>query len=410
VFRLLQTGLGDQAGWLLGFAVVAGGALLLLTRLRRRDPNTGWLIAVGGAFLVTAVVFSFASGIFHPYYVSFLAPFVAALLGAGVGQMLPASLGGVGRGGTARVVAPLAIGAGAVTELVVLGETGGALSWAVPVVITLGGATAALLALRLTPRLRAALIAVALAALLAAPTTWAAETLGHATSSTFPTGGPASASVGGPGGGTGRFGRGPGGGAGRFGGGAPGGGIAGLAGVAGGGPSTGFAPPAAGGTFARPPAGGGAGGAAGGGGGGPGAGGGGGLFGGDSATLTAATRYAATHGGGTIGVSSQSSAATAILSSNANIAGLGGFSGRESSVTASWLAAEVRSGHLRWLLVDSNQGAALPGDTRTGSQTAFDVAQRVGRAVTVTTSGATKFTMYDLQGRASAILIAAGLA
>lgn len=32
------------------------------------------MIAVGGAFLTTAVVFSYASGIFHPYYVSFLAP------------------------------------------------------------------------------------------------------------------------------------------------------------------------------------------------------------------------------------------------------------------------------------------------------------------------------------------------
>ena len=38
LFRLLQSALGDQAGWLLGFAVVAGLALLVLTRLRRRDP------------------------------------------------------------------------------------------------------------------------------------------------------------------------------------------------------------------------------------------------------------------------------------------------------------------------------------------------------------------------------------
>ena len=82
-FRLLQSSLGDQAGWLLGFAVVAGLALLVVSRLRRSDPRTGWLIAIGGAFVTTAVVFSFASGIFHPYYVSLLAPFAAALIGAG---------------------------------------------------------------------------------------------------------------------------------------------------------------------------------------------------------------------------------------------------------------------------------------------------------------------------------------
>ncbi len=112
-FRLLESALGDQAGWLLGFAVVAGIAILVLSRLRRRDPRTGWLIVVGGAFLTTAVVFSFASGIFHPYYVSFLAPWAAMLVGAGAGLMLPRSLGGAADGRAVRVVAPPAIADGA---------------------------------------------------------------------------------------------------------------------------------------------------------------------------------------------------------------------------------------------------------------------------------------------------------
>ena len=247
-FRLLESALGDQAGWLLGFAVVAGLALLVLTRLRRRDPRTGWLMIVGGAFLVTAVVFSYASGIFHPYYVSFLAPFAAALLGAGASLMLPRALGGTASSKTARVIAPLAIAGGAITELVVLGELSGSLAWATPLVIGVGGACAIVLALQLSPRVRAVLVAVALAALLAAPASWAAETLGHATSSTFPSGGPASASIGGPGGGapggggSGRFGGGSGG---RFGGGAGrfGGGAGGSASAPSGSSAGGFAPP-----------------------------------------------------------------------------------------------------------------------------------------------------------------------
>ncbi len=89
----------------------AGLALLVLTRLRRRDPRTGWLIAVGGAFLTTAVVFSFASGIFHPYYVSLLAPFSALLVGAGVGADAPRPWGRADSARSARIVAPLAIGA-----------------------------------------------------------------------------------------------------------------------------------------------------------------------------------------------------------------------------------------------------------------------------------------------------------
>jgi 4-amino-4-deoxy-L-arabinose transferase-like glycosyltransferase len=406
VFRLLQTGLGDQAGWLLGFAIVAGLGLLVATRLRRRDPSTGWLIAIGGAFVTTAVVFSFASGIFHPYYVSLLAPFAAALIGAGVAQMLPTSGGFSVR--HARVFAPLAIAGGAITEFVVLGEIGGALPWAKPLLIAIAGAAALLLTIQLAPRLRVVLVVAALVALFAAPTVWAAETIGHATQGTFPTGGPASAEIGGggPGGG------GPGGGGPRGGGfGGRGGAFPGPPGMTGGSSTTGagavaqlfgngssssssqgFTPPGMG-TGTRGFGGGGFGGGPGG-------------FGGDSQSLQAAVTYAKAHGGGTIGVASQSSAASLIISSNANVAGLGGFSGRESSVSVTWLANEVSSGHLRWVIVDGTQGGGLPGDTRTGSTTAMDAVAASCKKVTITTTGGGTATMYDCLGRASAILAA----
>jgi hypothetical protein len=149
------------------------------------------------------------------------------------------------------------------------------------------------------------------------------------------------------------------------------------------------------------------------------------MFGGDSASLTAAVTYAKAHGGGTIGVESQESAASSIISSNGNVAGLGGFSGRESTVSASWLAMEVRDGRLRWILSSSGTGGGtgggagggaggggfggfggVGGDSRQGSASALATAEKVGRKVTFT-SGATSVTMYDLQGRASAILAAA---
>jgi 4-amino-4-deoxy-L-arabinose transferase-like glycosyltransferase len=396
VFRLLQSGLGDQAGWLLGSALVAGLGVLVASRLRRRDPRTGWLMAIGGAFLVSAIAFSFAKGIFHPYYVSFLAPFTAALVGAGVGQILQGDR-------HARFLAPLALAGGAVTELVVLGNLSGQLAWAKPLVIGFAVGGAVLLALGLSARVRLAVLGVALAALLAAPAAWAAETLGHPTSGTFPSGGPASAEIGGAGGpgpgGPGGFG--PGGfGAGGSGAGGPGAQFGfGRAGAGGPGARSGFGrggvPPA--GAFAGPRGGFGGAGFAGGGGG----------FGSDSASLRAAIKYAEAHGGGTIGVSSQSTAAAAILSSDANVAGLGGFSGRESSVSATWLAMEVRTGRLRWILNDSGQGFRSPGDSRTGSQATMRIAAKVCGAITISTTGATRVTMYDCQGRAASITAAA---
>jgi 4-amino-4-deoxy-L-arabinose transferase-like glycosyltransferase len=398
VLRLLQSGLGDQAGWLLGFAIVAGVGLLVATRLRRSDPRSGWLIAVGGAFAVSAVVFSYASGIFHPYYVSFLAPWTAMLVGAGVGLALSHERLG-------RMLGPLAVLGGAVTELIVLGNLSGSLSWARPLVIVGGIAGAVALAIRLSPRLRMIALGVTLATLLAAPATWATETLGHATSSTFPAGGSASASMGGfggRGGGAGgnhfRF-RGGGGVGGPPPGAAPGVGAPGAPGVTG---TGGGVQSLFGGSSS----------ATGRGLGGRGGFGGGGMFGGNDASLQAAATYAKAHGGGTIGVESQESAAASIISSDANVAGLGGFSGRESTVSASWLATQVRDGRLRWILADSQGGGiggsgGLRGDSRQGSVAALAIAEKVGRKVTFT-AGGTQVTMYDLHGRASAILAAAG--
>jgi 4-amino-4-deoxy-L-arabinose transferase-like glycosyltransferase len=401
-FRLLGSALGGQAGWLLGFALVALVGLLVATRLRRSDARTGWLVATAGAFATTAVLFSAASGIFHPYYVSLLAPFTAALVGAGAAELLRGRL-------KWRVLGPAAIGAGVATELVVLGDYPGQLEWLVPVLI--GGGALAALALASGPGrvARRAAVAAAVGLLLVAPSVWAFDTLGHVTSGTFPAGGPASVAQGaGPGGppSGARFGQRSGStGARLFGAGGPGGPPP-SAGSGGGaaGPPAGFAGPAGGG-LAR----GGAGGAAGSPGG----------FG-PTRSLSEVLAYVDAHGGGTVAVSSQSSAASEIISQGASVAGIGGFSGRESSVSLSWLAQEVRSGKIRWVFMEGagagGAGPRLAGDTRAGSPTAMAAVTRACRAVTVpasagTGSGSTvatarglgasaSGTLYDCQGRA----------
>lgn len=84
-FRLFNTGMGDQVMWVVVFALVSLVAgLVLAVKHRERNARTGALVMWGGWFVVTYVVFAFASGIFHNYYVSALAPAVAALCGIGV--------------------------------------------------------------------------------------------------------------------------------------------------------------------------------------------------------------------------------------------------------------------------------------------------------------------------------------
>jgi hypothetical protein len=365
ITRLLDAGLGGQAGWLLGMAVVGGVAVAVLTRLRRSDARTGWIIAAGGAFATTAIAFSYAKGIFHPYYVSMLAPLTAVLVGAAVGTSV--------RGDRpARIVAPLAILGGIVTEVMVIDRGAADVESLVPLVIVAGVLGAAVLAGRLPAKARSVALAVALGALLLAPASWSAQTLGHATSGTFPAGGPASQGMGGgPGGG------GPGGIRGGF------GGFGG--GQASGGTTAQIAPPAG---FSTSGGGlpGGAGGF-----------GGGGMFGANS-NLTEALAYAKSHGGGTIAVSSQQGAAESIIQSGANVAALGGFSGRESQVSAQWLADAVASGRIRYVLTSGNAGG-MGNDGRTGASDLMAIVQQVGNQTSV--SG-----LYDLQGTAAAIAAA----
>ncbi|HET6506139.1 MAG TPA: glycosyltransferase family 39 protein [Baekduia sp.] len=533
-FRLLNEALGGQAGWLLGAALAGGVGIAALSRLRRDDPRTGWIIAVGGAFGVTAVAFSFAGGIFHPYYTSLLAPFAAALVGATVGQVLagergdatspaadprPGAAASGDRGGAdatlggdrgqatlavsgehgsetvaasgghgsetvavsgdhggpiaTRIVGAVAIGLGAIVELVVVDHSASDLDWLVAplVAVSVAAVGALLFADALAGRLggratawrvRMAALACGLGILLVGPAIWSVDTLGHPTSGTFPAGGPESASMGGPGGiggpgGPGGIGAGHGGttsgpggatsgpggttsgpgGATSLPGGTtsgPGGGMSGPTGSGNGGPpstSGGFegGPPSFGGaedggmSGLPSPAGSeggelprfggegteagelpgiegsesgssglpggerGAGTAGSGGGtvgelfgesgstagglpslgaGGSGSsstgGGPGGMFGGED--LSSILAYTEAHGGGTIAIDSQSGAAASIIESGAEVAGIGGFSGKESSVSAAWLEERIANGDIAWIYT-SGLGGAM-GGTGTG--------------------------------------------
>jgi hypothetical protein len=151
---------------------------------------------------------------------------------------------------------------------------------------------------------------------------------------------------------------------------------------------------------------------------------------GDDRSIAAVLGYVTGHGGGTIVVSSQSSAAAAIIDKNANVAGIGGFSGRESDVSVAWLAQEVRSGTIRWVLAERSAGRpGLPGDTRVGAKPAMSAVASACRSVPMaaaapstssgsapnasfgsalsTSLGSASSTLYDCEGRAAA-LVAAG--
>src|SRR4051812_34803367 len=177
--RLLNEALGGQAGWLLGVAIVSIGAVAVVSRVKRGDRRAAWVVAVGGAFAVTALAFSFAKGIFHPYYVSLLAPFSAALVGAGVGLVVQGANG-------ARVFGPLAVLAGAATEIAVLSANTGHLQWLKPVLVLAAVTTTPGLVNPRTARWRPGANSTAGAPPLLAPASVARPTPRHPTRGALP--------------------------------------------------------------------------------------------------------------------------------------------------------------------------------------------------------------------------------
>jgi 4-amino-4-deoxy-L-arabinose transferase-like glycosyltransferase len=82
--RLFGSEMGYEISWLLPVAVVAVVFGVYLAVRRRLDRNEqAALLLWGGWLIVTALVFSYMSGVVHPYYTVALAPALGALIGLG---------------------------------------------------------------------------------------------------------------------------------------------------------------------------------------------------------------------------------------------------------------------------------------------------------------------------------------
>ena len=221
ITRLFQSDMGSQISWLLPAALIALAGLLWLSwRRPRTDRTRAAALLWGGWLLLTGLVFSYMSGIIHPYYTVALAPAIGALTGIGA-----VVLWRIRDSWPARIIlaGTLLITAGWAWAL--LGRSPDWMPW-LRVAVAAAGAAAAGLILA-GPKLRAAFgtgsmlhnaptrgatalavapISLALLAGLGGPLAYSLDTAATAHSGSIPTAGPSVAgSAGGPGaaGGTG---------------------------------------------------------------------------------------------------------------------------------------------------------------------------------------------------------------
>jgi 4-amino-4-deoxy-L-arabinose transferase-like glycosyltransferase len=374
--RLFNASFGGQVSWLLPAALIllVAGLGFTLTRARTDRTRAAFLLW-GGSLAVTALVFSLAAGIIHPYYTVALAPAIGALVGMG-SVLLWRERSSV----WARIVLAGAVGTTSVWSAILLERSPSfAPGLAVAIAVLGVGGAVAILGMPLLHRaVVATVLVVGMLAAFAGPAAYTIDTVLTPHSGAIPSAGPAvtAANTGGPGGfpGGGFSGRGGGGRGfpGGFGGGGfPGGGF-------GGGGAGGGAPSFGGGGFGVPR---GTGGGTGGGGGGflnastPGA------------ALVKLLETDASHYSWVGATIDANSAAGYQLATDDPIMAIGGFNGTDPAPSLAQFEQYVAEGRIHYFLGSGGGFGA-------GSGTSNQIAQWVEQHFTATTVDGV--TVYDL--------------
>ncbi|WP_374215328.1 glycosyltransferase family 39 protein [Streptomyces sp. NEAU-Y11] len=197
--RLFGSDMGGQIAWLLPAAFILLVAGVWLTRrAARTDVWRSAFLVWGGALLMTFVIFSFMSGIFHQYYNVALAPYIAAIVGMGAALLWERRSSGA----LAPAVLAVTVAVTAVWSYVLLGRSADWYPWLRWVVLA-GGLVAAVGLLWTTRLGRGAALGVAglgLAVALAGPVAYTLQTVDTPHNGSIVTAGPAvSGGRGGPG-------------------------------------------------------------------------------------------------------------------------------------------------------------------------------------------------------------------
>ena len=151
LLRLFQESLGSQGGWLLPLALLGMLALAWQRRPNIQEDRQQQSLVFWGMWLLTMGIFFSVASFFHPYYLTVMAPSIAALCGIGLATMWQDYRRGDWRGW----LLPVALVATAVEQVYLLHAYPTWASWMVPLIVVLSlVAVVGLVGARIAPRLR----------------------------------------------------------------------------------------------------------------------------------------------------------------------------------------------------------------------------------------------------------------
>jgi 4-amino-4-deoxy-L-arabinose transferase-like glycosyltransferase len=199
--RMFNGQVGGQISWLLPAAllVLVIVAIAGVRRMKAKLPSVpqqraGWILW-GGWLVVTALVFSYAQGIWHPYYTTMLAPAIAAICSAGAALLWRYYRGD----GAAWLLLPITIAITAGWAFVLVSRDTawqGWTRWAVlaTAVVAIGGLVLGRLSPRQRPVLARAALVLGLVSALLTPAVWSVATADqHNSNGAMPAAGPRTA-------------------------------------------------------------------------------------------------------------------------------------------------------------------------------------------------------------------------
>lgn len=196
ILRLFSNNsLSDQIIWLFPLAIFGFLAELLRKRLKRPfDDGRKLSLILWISWLVPVFIyFSFTTGLFHPYYLTMMAPPIAALTGIGIVSMWEM----YEEGGVKSWLLPLSLIADGSIELLILYyhyNISNLTKYIMLVVAVLSIGSSIVLSLMIFAKnsrlkVKKAMLIAGIIGLLIAPTVWSATTLFYPMNSTIPTAG-----------------------------------------------------------------------------------------------------------------------------------------------------------------------------------------------------------------------------